>query len=52
MAAAANQAIWLNKLLANLGQEKSSPTKLCCDNKFTIPLLKIWFNMAGPNTLM
>jgi hypothetical protein len=36
MAAAANQAIWLNKLLADLGQEQSSPTKLYCNNKSVI----------------
>ena len=36
MAAAANQAIWLNNLLADLGQEQSSPTKLYCDNKSVI----------------
>ena len=38
MAAAANQAIWLNKLLADLGQEQSSPTELYCDNKFAIAI--------------
>ncbi|RVX15117.1 Copia protein [Vitis vinifera] len=33
LAATANQAIWLRKLLADLGQEQSSPTELYCDNK-------------------
>jgi len=37
-AAAANQAIWLNKLLADLGQGQSSPTELYCDNKSTIAI--------------
>ncbi|KAL6332552.1 hypothetical protein AAG906_008972 [Vitis piasezkii] len=36
LAAAANQAIWLRKLLADLGQEQSSPTELYCDNKSAI----------------
>ena len=34
--ATANQGIWLRKLLADLGQEQSSPTELYCDNKSTI----------------
>jgi hypothetical protein len=38
MAAAANQAIWLNKLLADLGQKQASPTKLYCDNKSAIAI--------------
>ncbi|KAL3612663.1 hypothetical protein D5086_003683 [Populus alba] len=38
LAAAANQAIWLNKLLADLGQEQSSPTELYCDNKSAIAI--------------
>ncbi|WJZ90555.1 hypothetical protein VitviT2T_009691 [Vitis vinifera] len=38
LAAAANQAIWLRKLLADLGQEQSSPTKLYCDNKSVISI--------------
>jgi len=33
MTAVINQVIWLNKLLADLGQEQSSPTELCYDNK-------------------
>ncbi|KAJ9674470.1 hypothetical protein PVL29_023803 [Vitis rotundifolia] len=36
--AAANQGIWLRKLLADLGQEQSSPTELCCDNKSAIAI--------------
>ena len=38
LAAAANQAIWLNKLLADLGQGQSSPTELYCDNKSAIAI--------------
>jgi hypothetical protein len=38
MAAAANQAIWLNKLLADLGKKQSWPTGLYCDNKFAIAI--------------
>ncbi|RVW14603.1 Retrovirus-related Pol polyprotein from transposon RE1 [Vitis vinifera] len=38
LAAAANQAIWLRKLLVDLGQEQSSPTKLYCDNKSAISI--------------
>ncbi|RVW23150.1 Cycloartenol synthase [Vitis vinifera] len=38
LAAAANQAIWLRKLLADLGQEQSSPTELYCDNKSAISI--------------
>ncbi|RVW99216.1 Retrovirus-related Pol polyprotein from transposon TNT 1-94 [Vitis vinifera] len=33
LAAAANQGIWLRKLLADLGQEQSSPTELYYDKK-------------------
>ena len=36
LAIAANQRIWLRKLLADLGHEQSSPTELYCDNKSTI----------------
>uniref|UniRef100_A0A6N2LIG7 Reverse transcriptase Ty1/copia-type domain-containing protein n=1 Tax=Salix viminalis TaxID=40686 RepID=A0A6N2LIG7_SALVM len=38
IAAAANQAIWLNKLLTNIGQGQSSPIDLYCDNKFAIAI--------------
>jgi len=38
LAAVANQAIWLKKLLADLGQEQSSPIELCCDNKSAIAI--------------
>jgi hypothetical protein len=38
LAAAANQAIWLSRLLANLGQEQNSPTELYCDNKSVIAI--------------
>ncbi|KAJ9678984.1 hypothetical protein PVL29_021029 [Vitis rotundifolia] len=38
LAAAANQGIWLRKLLTDLGQEQSSPTELCCDNKSAIAI--------------
>ena len=38
MAAAANQAIWLNKILADLGQNQGSPTELYCDNKSAIAI--------------
>ncbi|WJZ92889.1 hypothetical protein VitviT2T_011862 [Vitis vinifera] len=38
LAAAANQAIWLRKLLADLGWEQSSPTELYCDNKSAISI--------------
>ena len=41
LAAAANQAIWLRKLLADLGQEQSSPTELYCDNKSAISITQI-----------
>jgi hypothetical protein len=36
LAATANHAIWLNRLLVDLGQEQSSPTELYCDNKSVI----------------
>jgi len=38
LAAAANQAIWLNKLLADLGQEQSSSTELYYENKSVIAI--------------
>ena len=38
MAAAANQAIWLSKVLADLGHKQSSPTELYCDNKSAIAI--------------
>ena len=38
MAAAVNQAIWLNKLLGDLGQEQSSPAELYYDNKSAIDI--------------
>lgn len=38
LAAAANQAIWLKKLLTDLCQEQSSPTDLFCDNKSAIAI--------------
>ncbi|RVW24539.1 Retrovirus-related Pol polyprotein from transposon TNT 1-94 [Vitis vinifera] len=41
LAAAANQAIWLRKLLADLVQEQSSPTELYCDNKSAISITQI-----------
>ncbi|KAF2323340.1 hypothetical protein GH714_034743 [Hevea brasiliensis] len=37
-AAATNQAIWLRKILKDLGQEQSDPTVLWCDNKSTIAI--------------
>ena len=40
LATTANQGIWLRKLLADLGQEQSSPTELYCDNKSTIVITK------------
>ena len=36
LAAATNQGIWLRKLLADRGQEQSSPTELYYDNKLAI----------------
>ena len=36
LAAVTNHAIWLNRLLVDLGQEQSSPTELYCDNKSVI----------------
>ena len=33
LAAAANQAVWLRKLLEDLGQKQDSPVDLFCDNK-------------------
>ena len=38
LAAATNQGIWLRKLLADLGQEQSSPIELYCDNKSAIAI--------------
>ena len=38
MVAAANQAIWLNKVLADLGQIQNSSTELYCDNKSAIAI--------------
>lgn len=38
LATAANQAIWLNKLLTNIGQGQSSPIDLYCDNKSAIAI--------------
>ena len=38
LAAATNQGIRLRKLLADLGQEQSSPTELYCDNKSAIAI--------------
>ena len=38
MAAVANQAIWLNKVLADLGQIQNSSTELYCDNKSAIAI--------------
>jgi hypothetical protein len=38
LAAAANQTIWLNKLLADLAQEQSSLIELYCDNKSAIAI--------------
>ena len=38
LAATTNQGIRLRKLLADLGQEQSSPTELYCDNKSAIAI--------------
>ena len=38
LAANTNQGIWLRKLLADLGQEQSSPTELYYDNKSVIAI--------------
>ena len=38
MAAAANQAIWLKKILADLGQKQDAPTEIFCDNKSAIAI--------------
>lgn len=37
-AAAANQAIWLQKMLKYLGQEQNDPTVLWCHNKSAIAI--------------
>ncbi|KAF2323746.1 hypothetical protein GH714_036806 [Hevea brasiliensis] len=37
-AATTNQAIWLRKILKDLGQEQSDPTVLWCDNKSAIAI--------------
>lgn len=38
--AAACQAVWLRKLLADLRQEQIGPTEIRCDNKATITMTK------------
>lgn len=38
LAAAANQAVWLRKLLEDLGQNQDSPVDLFCDNKSAIAI--------------
>ena len=38
IAAAANQAIWLKKILADLGQSQDAPTEIFCDNKSAIAI--------------
>ena len=38
LAAAANQAVWLRKLLEDLGQKQDSPVDLFCDNKSAIAI--------------
>ena len=44
--ATANQGIWLRKLLADLGQEQSSPQSFTMTISQPLPLLKILYNMA------
>ena len=38
ISATANQAIWLRKLLTDLGMKQSLPTELFCDNKSAIAI--------------
>ena len=40
MASAANQGVWLRRLLGDIGVEQTSATPLFCDNKSTISIAK------------
>ena len=40
IAAAANQAIWLRKMLNDLGMQQSQATVIFCDNKSAISIAK------------
>ena len=39
-AAAVNQAVWLRKILANLNQNQSDATEICCDNQSAVAMAK------------
>lgn len=39
-ASAANQKIWLTRILEDLGDEQLLPLKILCDNKFVIAITK------------
>jgi hypothetical protein len=49
MTAAANQAIWLNKLLTDL---KAHQLSFIVTTSLPFLLFKIWFNMGKPSTSM
>lgn len=38
--AAANQAIWMQNVLKDLGHKQSAPMELCCDNKYAIAIVQ------------
>ena len=39
-ASAANQAIWLTRILEDMGEKQLKPVEICCDNKSAIAIAK------------
>jgi len=37
---ATNQAIWLRRILKDMGEKQSNPTTINCDNKSTIAMIE------------
>ena len=51
MSAFANQVIWLNKILTDLGKKQSSPMNFIVTTNQQLQLFKIQFKMGKQNTL-
>nr|GEW03959.1 putative ribonuclease H-like domain-containing protein [Tanacetum cinerariifolium] len=45
------KALWIRKLLSEIGYHSTQTSKIMCDNKAAIQILKIQFNMIAQNIL-
>ncbi|KAL0386084.1 UNVERIFIED_CONTAM: hypothetical protein Sradi_3002700 [Sesamum radiatum] len=48
-AATSNQAIWLRRILEDMGEKQEEPTTIYCDNKSAIAITKIRCSIIGLN---